>query len=287
MLSHQASPPYSCKSSCSVGGSYTTPVRVVLIVGVGHSGSTLLDLILGSHSRVVGVGELIDFDKVSQLDSLCACWRRMSTCRFWTEVMRRLPGHQAATPFMLQPPNAASAEVIANTVALYRSIEQTASARYVVDSSKRWRRARVLSQQSTLDVRAIHLLRDGRGVGYSHARRGESFEDAVTYWGDANLAIRCWLDEVGHPPFITLRYEDLVTDPEGTIGMVCSFLALPWEAGILNFFSVEHHNISGNLMRLVGDEAIVLDEAWRQVLTSQELATFERLVGSAAARLGY
>ena len=34
------------------------PRKVVFILGSGHCGSTLLDLMLGAHSRIVGLGEM-------------------------------------------------------------------------------------------------------------------------------------------------------------------------------------------------------------------------------------
>ena len=35
-----------------------TKIPVIYVVGNGHSGSTLLDLMLGSHSKIESVGEL-------------------------------------------------------------------------------------------------------------------------------------------------------------------------------------------------------------------------------------
>ncbi|MDQ3973516.1 MAG: sulfotransferase [Actinomycetota bacterium] len=263
------------------------PIPVVLIVGVGYSGSTLLDLMLGSHSEVVGVGELVGFDAFSQRNSLCTCWRPRHDCAFWNEVVRCLVGDEPTASFAVHPPHATPTEVVANTVALFAAISRTTSARYVIDSSKRWRRARILSQVEALDVRVIHLLRDGRGVGYSHARRGESFGDAVEYWATANLAIRRWLDESDRLPFVTVHYEDLCADPEGSLTGVCEFMNLAWEPSMLTFFSVEHHNIAGNPMRLLGQEAIRVDEAWIRALTTEQQADFRRLAGAAATQLGY
>lgn len=37
-------------------------IRVIYVTGKGHSGSTLLDLILGNHSQIESVGELINLD---------------------------------------------------------------------------------------------------------------------------------------------------------------------------------------------------------------------------------
>ena len=34
------------------------PVTIIYIAGIGHSGSTLLDVLLGSHPDICGVGEI-------------------------------------------------------------------------------------------------------------------------------------------------------------------------------------------------------------------------------------
>lgn len=62
---------------------------IIYICGSGHSGSTLLDLVLGSHSYVVSLGEFGQFGRYFRNNELCTCGLRVRSCRFWREVRSR------------------------------------------------------------------------------------------------------------------------------------------------------------------------------------------------------
>ena len=70
---------------------------IVFISSRGHSGSTLLDLMLSGHPRLIGVGEVYSlFDQVRNLlnrpnEVKCSCGKFMDQCEFWspaTELLR-------------------------------------------------------------------------------------------------------------------------------------------------------------------------------------------------------
>ena len=74
--------------------------QVVFIASRAHSGSTLLNLLLSGHPRLVALGEvfnLFDFEAghINRQDKiLCSCGETMSRCKFWgplTEQLRALP----------------------------------------------------------------------------------------------------------------------------------------------------------------------------------------------------
>ena len=64
-------------------------MKVVCIVSLVHSGSTLLDLMLGGHPRFVGLGELASFldpqwDHMSRIEAQrCSCGDTLKGCPFW------------------------------------------------------------------------------------------------------------------------------------------------------------------------------------------------------------
>ncbi len=53
-------------------------------------GSTLLDMLIGGHSRVASLGEFAFFGKAIALDQTCSCGSPMSTCASWDKVIRRI-----------------------------------------------------------------------------------------------------------------------------------------------------------------------------------------------------
>jgi hypothetical protein len=62
----------------------------VFICSAGHSGSTLLDLLLGSHRSAISLGEITQLPKNLALDTLCSCGARVHECELWGEVVARL-----------------------------------------------------------------------------------------------------------------------------------------------------------------------------------------------------
>jgi Sulfotransferase family len=64
-------------------------VRLILIGSSSHSGSTLLDLMLGSHSAVSSAGEMNRLSLFSE-DRLCTCGSTVARCPYWSHVLARL-----------------------------------------------------------------------------------------------------------------------------------------------------------------------------------------------------
>ncbi len=64
--------------------------KYVFICSLGHSGSTLLDLLLGSHSKIFSLGEICFLPKNIALREKCTCGEVVTTCAFWQNVFRRI-----------------------------------------------------------------------------------------------------------------------------------------------------------------------------------------------------
>lgn len=67
----------------------------VFICSAGHSGSTLLDLLLGSHSAAISLGEITQLPKNLALNTACACGAPVRECPLWSAVVERLCGEPA------------------------------------------------------------------------------------------------------------------------------------------------------------------------------------------------
>jgi hypothetical protein len=62
----------------------------VVMCGSGHSGSTLLNLILGSHPHVVSLGETTNMAQGIIEDRKCTCRLTVRACPFWATVRRAI-----------------------------------------------------------------------------------------------------------------------------------------------------------------------------------------------------
>lgn len=66
------------------------PPRLVFVCGAGHTGSTLLDLLLGSHRAAVSLGEITQLPKNLALGTACSCGMPVGRCDFWAPLIAAL-----------------------------------------------------------------------------------------------------------------------------------------------------------------------------------------------------
>ncbi|MGF1467992.1 MAG: sulfotransferase [Sandaracinaceae bacterium] len=265
--------------------------RLVAIAGAGHSGSTLLGLVLGSHPSVVYAGEakksrfLGDPKKPlrKRVCKLCG-----PDCPVWSRIEAR------------PAPD------------VYEALSRLTGAPTVVDSTKdpAWiREGRRLADRAGIAHRLLFLQRDGRAVVNSRLRkdRGADPDDLIRRWRARIEATRALVAE--HPDrSLEVRYEALATEPRATVRRICAFLGLDFDERMLSYEAADHHPLGGN----TGTQSVVaraaglpdtlaevpdrsrsyyqplrrgfrLDLRWRDELPGAVRARFEELAGEVNA----
>lgn len=72
--------------------------RLVYIASVGYSGSTLLDMLLGSNEQVTSLGEVYLLSRYARENANCTCGQPVDECEFWHTVegeLRSIVGNHA------------------------------------------------------------------------------------------------------------------------------------------------------------------------------------------------
>jgi hypothetical protein len=62
--------------------------RFAFVCAAGHSGSTLLDLMLGAHPDGISAGEVTQLPKNIAMNSKCSCGQQLSQGEFWRRLIR-------------------------------------------------------------------------------------------------------------------------------------------------------------------------------------------------------
>jgi hypothetical protein len=237
-------------------------VKVLYIAGVGRSGSTLLERMLGAVPGSVNTGELnAIFSRVASQDQRCGCGEPFSVCPFWTRVGdEAFGGWSSVTDRMsgLQPRLVRQRHVFRMLTGvaprgyrreldeyldvhhrLYRAIAEVSGAEVVVDASKSTAQLFALRRIPGLDLRVVNLVRDSRGVANSWNKSGivkpQSKDGALmgTYaphrlavlW--AALQLECAVLRAAAPYSARVRYEDLVAAPRPTLERALNEVGLP------------------------------------------------------------
>jgi hypothetical protein len=176
--------------------------RVVFLGGLGRSGTTLLERILGEVPGVCALGEVVHLWQRDIRDNeSCGCGAAFRDCAFWAEIGERAFGgwnnvdvdavlalrarveRTRHIPTLAVPRLARSRVSEIRTYAdyyarVYRAAIEVSGASVIVDSSKHSALAYCL-RWSGLDLRVVHVVRDSRGVAYSWTKRVTRPEAAV------------------------------------------------------------------------------------------------------------
>jgi Sulfotransferase family len=250
-----------------------TPVRVLFLGGLGRSGTTLLERVIGELPGAFPLGEIVHlWIRDIQDDERCGCNKPFSGCPFWTQVGERAFGgwanvdvdrvrHLAAavdrTRFIPRhmirrlsaQVRADLAEYNSYYVRVYRAAQEVSGASVLIDSSKHSSLAYCLSFEPEIDLRVLHVVRDSRGCAYSwtkHVERPETdgademarFTPTQTamLWNAHNVAFSV-LGRASTAAVRRLRYEEFVADPLATVASIAQFAGLDLPAGSLDFMT--------------------------------------------------
>lgn len=298
----------------------------VSVETVAYSGATLLAFLLGTHPQIATIGEMDGLIPAEDPDKyLCSCGQRIKTCDFWRSVTMSMQdrgfefdvahfdmGFPVGGSRFVQYLREGSSRVlaldsirdaifymwpgekrrlralVARNEAFVEAVLEVTGKDVFVDTSKNTLRLKSLGKLSSLDVRAIHLVRDVRGVVASHLRRDKEISagQVAARWVKSNTKIRTGLSVLPEGATVLVRYEDLCQDTQGALEKLYRFCGVDPDIEIEDFRTISHH-IVGNPMRLGNRSEIKLDERWKSMLTEDQIREIDRIAGSLNRRYGY
>lgn len=157
------------------------------------------------------------------------------------------------------------------------------------DSSKRVNRLKKMLNCKLFDVHILHLIRDGRAVGYSHKKKRErirlgkgnrgEFYKIIKHWNETN--VNSFDNFKNNEKYQYIRYEDLTNNPPKYVSQIGTKSNFEYESNQVRFWEVCHHNISGNQMRMNSHQEIKMNKSYLDSLSLKEW-----WIGSMYARAG-
>lgn len=157
-------------------------IKVIYIAGNGHSGSTLLDIIIGTSPGIFSAGELTFITRDSIFEEYCSCSEKISDCNLWKNInaiwlknstvsleeykklrlkYERNKTTLAALKSRILPSQDFKKYSFA-TLKLFEAIQQATGKNVIVDSSKSPQRIAVLNK--IVDLKVLHICRNAKGV---------------------------------------------------------------------------------------------------------------------------
>jgi hypothetical protein len=292
--------------------------RVLYLGGLGRSGTTLVERLLGELPSVCALGEIVHlWQRDIRDDERCGCGARFSACTFWKRVGDRAFGGWAnvdvdrvhalrdSVERTRHIPRLASGQMPMDEVReyagfyarVYAAAAEVSGSAVVVDSSKHSALAHVLRWSDAFDLRVVHVVRDARGVAYSWTKTVTRPEtdgtDEMTRYSPGRSAL---LWNAHNAAFGLLarrrvavhrmRYEQFLADPRTALHELADFAGIPVVPDDLAFLGDGHadlgvgHSAAGNPMRFtVGRLPLRRDDTWTAAMPRAQ----RRLVGAVCA----
>jgi len=284
-------------------------IQLIYILGMGHSGSTLLDLILDRHPDIESIGEIRFFKKFMENNMICSCQRKFKECPYWQEILDLY--HQKrkgdSSPCDLGGKRRLSTlDYIRNlkqpldgrlytreeihmygmrNYHLFKSILESQGKKIILDSSKDWQRLYLLYASGLFDIKIIYLYRDGRSNLESNKRKDKKLQINWYYPGPVSQTIRFIKTHITIRRFLRnnidasriygLEYKAFTKNFGAEINQLLEFLEIEPSPELFSSFSGEIHNIGGNGMRF---QNIDFDNIRPRLKWKKNLTRWEKIV---------
>lgn len=302
-------------------------LRLVYIAGVARSGSTVLDSVLGNHPQIQSVGELAKLASDGWLHNFyCSCGNPSQDCPFWGAVHEAwcsLNGsvsveeyvdiqnkveqiHQWPSLLREHWQSTRTFRLYAEqTLVLLKAIQMVSGCATIVDSSKGLERVFALSLIPDIDLKIIQLVRDPRGVVWSHKKafrkdlenglprdiRSQPAWRVALYWCRMNLQADWLRRRVGPEKAMLVRYEDFMLQTLPVLEKIGNFIGTDLgnvqqavKQGTKLYFG---HTIAGNRVRMQGELRLKFDQDWLEQLPNRDRRVTELISGWLMNRYGY
>ncbi len=193
-------------------------IKLIYILGFGHSGSTMLDLILGAMPETESTGEIIRLRKELDWNHPCTCGELLKDCSYWTPILEAYEGDIKNNPDLTAIPdpyefikvlrqgkaekffqgvfkgsneNAPSdlvSQYSIRTKNLFNQVLNHTKANVIVDSSKNHRRLILLWLSGLFDIKVVFLYRNSPELIQSLKRRMQTeFKEVMDHNKNVDL----------------------------------------------------------------------------------------------------
>lgn len=284
---------------------------IVYIISAGHSGSTLLDKLLGQNSKIFSGGELINYNNNSiSSDSLCSCGSSYKDCSFWSRISRNISVDSLYISKTLKSKNKlvnylrfliglifkksftyGQQRIINIFFQVYREIFMLSKKEIIIDSSKNFVSAIILSNFKKYNSKFIFLHRDGRAVLNSYQKKTYKVqtksgveikernipapEKIINQWLINNF-YGLLLIVFRKNNTIKVAHESIVKSPLDELTRINNFLDISTEMSQLDFQRGDHI-FGGNSSKINTKSIEIVDvDRWKQALNKDLLRKFNK-----------
>ena len=240
--------------------------KLILIRGLGHSGTTILDTILGKHSSVVGIGEGIRvlrgvkkkrtmpkrLRSKERYELECTCGNLVTKCNVWGKTIEHIINNDEES--LDKKFNYLSDKIYKNY----------GNEILIVDSSQSDLDSTICFKNK-YEIKVILLTKDIRSWVNSYEKKyNRSILRNVLTWNFVNKKIEKFL-KINNLDYLKIGYEEFALHTEVILQKIFSWLKINNEKNLLGLSKSKSHIVAGNRMRLnkSNNSKIIYDSSWK------------------------
>lgn len=273
------------------------------VVGMARSGTTLLRMMLNSHSELAVTPETNWYLPWQAFDRGGAesAVDTMVRDREWGSF--NLSADEFSRRVMDSDPHSFG-DVLR---AFYQAFAERNGKNRWGDKTPFYSSSMTEIQKHLPEAHFVHIVRDGRDVALSLVPLGfgpNSVAEVAEAWSRTLRSARLQVPDLRS--YVEVRYERLVRDTPTVLKGLCGFLELEWEESMLDYHRDAVQKLSDETVELHLPNQVVskserlsihrlLDcppqgdrvERWRREMSAGDLQTFERIAGETLEDFGY
>ena len=237
-------------------------MKIIYILSLAHSGSTINDLILGAHPLIHSCGEIKHLKRYTSNTIInegkknkCTCGASpLVNCSFWKKVIQDLKGKNISFNELESESYKKTSRLLNDSYLFFESVSKVSGCNIILDSSKSHERLKILTKHSKLEIKTIFLFRDPFGQINSILKiKGYSFKNLIVGIKDYFVKYIRYLNvisQLNKNSYMIINYNFFARNYLKNTKNICKFINIDYKK---NYFtkwqSVKHHNISGNNFR--------------------------------------
>lgn len=250
----------------------------VFILGVQRSGTTLLRLILNSHSHIAIPEEaaflrpiikkkyIYNEIPVKDLKRICNYLENSPHYALWNYDSSKFLN------WLKKQSSISLKEFINNLYMSYA--ESEGKVRWGDKTPSLFRKLRLLYKLFP-SAKFIHIVRDGRDVFDSRRRMDSTKDNAAVMaieWCYKIYKIERFLELLPPSNKYTLRYEDLLINPEETLKNLCGFMQVEYEPQMRDFYRKSKYYVGSHHSKLIFKPITSENlQKWKNNLSGKEI----------------
>lgn len=231
----------------------------IIVLGLARSGSTLLGLLLGSHPKVITLGEFINWYRIHNphlriKEGQPGFHKYFSFCKYPEETP---PGRDRCSSCLDAPCPVWSTMPLVRCRGAYQKIRKHLEIPWLVDTSKHSHFFDALLEENRednfillLSHKTVWAFGDSMsrctfGIDGVNSASPEQLQLIGDWWGWEHLAYKDMMSRHGVQIY-SVFYDDLALNPRRVIEAVLSKADLDFYEQQLHWASLPHHQIAGN-----------------------------------------